>query len=42
MTNDPLAKALFAYFADHGTPNERLRAHYIINAAVCGTACTVV
>ena len=30
MTNDSLAKALVAYFDDHGTPNERLRAHYIL------------
>ena len=30
MTNDSLAKALVAYFDDHGTRNERLRAHYIL------------
>ena len=30
MTNDSLAKALVTYFDDHGTPNERLRAHYIL------------
>ena len=30
MTNDSLAKALVTYFDDHGTPNERLRARYIL------------
>ena len=30
MTNDSLAEALTHYFDRHGTPNERLRAHYIL------------
>ena len=30
MTNDTLALALVSYFDDHGTPNERMRAHYIL------------
>ena len=30
MTNDSLAQALADFFDRHGTPNERLRAHYIL------------
>ena len=30
MRNDSLAKDLVAYFDKHGTPNERMRAHYIL------------
>ena len=30
MTNDSLALALCDYFDSHGTPNERMRAHYIL------------
>ena len=30
MTNDSLAQALADYFDRHGTPNEQLRAHYIL------------
>ena len=30
MTNDSLAEALTRYFDHHGTPNERMRAHYIL------------
>jgi DNA-binding CsgD family transcriptional regulator len=30
MTNDSLALALAEYFDRHGTPNEQLRAHYIL------------
>ncbi len=30
MTNDSLAQVLCDYFDEHGTPNERLRAHYIL------------
>ena len=30
MTNDSLAQALTEYFDRHGTPNEQLRAHYIL------------
>ena len=30
MTNDSLAEALPAYFDRHGTPNEQMRAHYIL------------
>ena len=30
MTNDSLAEALTRYFDRHGTPNERMRAHYIL------------
>ncbi|MBR1414640.1 MAG: hypothetical protein IJ570_02105 [Prevotella sp.] len=30
MTNDSLALDLVAYFDRHGTPNERVRAHYIL------------
>ena len=30
MTNDTLAIALSDYFDSHGTPNERMRAHYML------------
>ena len=30
MTNDSLAEQLVKYFDRHGTPNERMRAHYIL------------
>ena len=30
MTNDSLADRLVKYFDRHGTPNERMRAHYIL------------
>lgn len=30
MTNDSLAMAVAGYFDSHGTPNERLRAHYML------------
>ena len=30
MTNDSLAEHLVKYFDRHGTPNERMRAHYIL------------
>ena len=30
MTNDSLAEQLVKYFDHHGTPNERMRAHYIL------------
>ena len=30
MTNDSLALVLCDYFDSHGTPNERMRAHYIL------------
>ena len=30
MTNDSLAELLVKYFDRHGTPNERMRAHYIL------------
>ena len=30
MTNDSLAQALADFFDRHGTPNERMRAHYIL------------
>ena len=30
MTNDTLAERLVEYFDRHGTPNERMRAHYIL------------
>ena len=30
MRNDSLAEDLVAYFHKHGTPNERMRAHYIL------------
>ena len=30
MRNDSLAEDLVAYFDKHGTPNERMRAHYIL------------
>ena len=30
MTNDSLAEHLVRYFDRHGTPNERMRAHYIL------------
>jgi len=30
MTNDSLAEHLVKYFDHHGTPNERMRAHYIL------------
>ena len=30
MTNDSLAERLAEYFDHHGTPNERMRAHYIL------------
>ena len=30
MTNDTLAIALCDYFDSHGTPNERMRAHYML------------
>ena len=30
MTNDTLAEHLVKYFDHHGTPNERMRAHYIL------------
>jgi heme exporter protein D len=30
MTDDALAEALASYFDDGGTPNERMRAHYIL------------
>ena len=30
MTNDSLAERLVKYFDLHGTPNERMRAHYIL------------
>ena len=30
MTNDSLAQALADFFDRHGSPNERLRAHYIL------------
>ncbi|MCR4915708.1 MAG: hypothetical protein K6A96_08140, partial [Prevotella sp.] len=30
MTNDSLAERLVKYFDRHGTPNERMRAHYIL------------
>ena len=30
MTNDTLAERLVKYFDRHGTPNERMRAHYIL------------
>ena len=30
MTNDSLAERLAKYFDHHGTPNERMRAHYIL------------
>ena len=30
MTNDSLALALADFFDRHGTPNEQLRAHYIL------------
>ena len=30
MTNDSLAQVLCDYFDEHGTPNERMRAHYIL------------
>ena len=30
MTNDSLAESLAKYFDRHGTPNERMRAHYIL------------
>ena len=30
MTNDTLAEHLVKYFDRHGTPNERMRAHYIL------------
>ena len=30
MTNSQLAEALVGYFDDYGTPNERVRAHYIL------------
>lgn len=30
MQNDSLAEQLVEYFDRHGTPNERMRAHYIL------------
>ena len=30
MTNDSLALSLCEYFDCHGTPNERMRAHYML------------
>ena len=30
MTNDSLAQALADFFDRHGSPNERMRAHYIL------------
>ena len=40
MTNDSLARDLADYFDRHGTPNERMRAHYILGRtyADCGEA----
>ena len=40
MTNDSLATVLVDYFDRHGTPNERMRAHYILGRtyADCGEA----
>ena len=30
MSNDSLAEDLVSFFNKHGTPNERMRAHYIL------------
>ena len=33
LTSDSLLKEATAYFDSHGTPNERLRAHYLLGCA---------
>ncbi|MDO4981573.1 MAG: hypothetical protein Q4E58_11795, partial [Prevotellaceae bacterium] len=33
FTSDSLALTLTSYFDSHGTPNERMRAHYILGCA---------